>query len=106
MTSLDELIKLAREERDHFTHEAMKHGGLHETSAFQLARAVLALLTPDKPCGWDVSDVVEVEDVEIDGKQFSPAVHIRANGNLWPDEAAWCALEILKAAEKAKEQLK
>lgn len=61
----------------------------------RLARAVLDLLVVDKPCGWDVSDVVTAP----------------TNTGLWlkdvaltPDEAHWAALVILEAALNAKEQ--
>lgn len=90
------IVELARAVRDNFMHEAAKHGGLHETDAYQLAKAVLDLLVQDGPCGWDKADIVNVDS---DGY-----VSVFAVRDLPADEAHWAALVILDAALAAKEQ--
>lgn len=60
-----------------------------------LAMAVLDLLVVDKPCGWDVSDVVTAPT--------STGLWLK-DVALTPDEAHWAALVILEAALNAKEQ--
>ena len=70
----------------------------------RLARAVLDLLVVDKPCGWDVSDVVTAPTNTglwlMDARATRRALGVA----LTPDEAHWAALVILEAALNAKEQ--
>ncbi len=84
--TVHELIKLAQDVRS----------GLHESAVFRLAHGVIDMLTADKPCMADPADIVNVDS---DGY-----VTIYAQQSLRADEAAWCAVEILKAVEKAKAQ--
>ncbi len=84
--TIDDIIKLARD---------CAHNTAPDSSAQQLAHAVLALLQPDKPCGWEASDVAEWT---MDG-----GVSVRLVEKwLSADEARWCAIQILRAAEKAE----
>lgn len=89
--TIDDIIALAGA----IVAEQDKRGGDDTPSAaLALARAVLALLTPDKPCGWDASDVASDAG---DGY-----VRVYALRDLHADEAQWCAVQILRAAEKAE----
>jgi hypothetical protein len=89
--TLDELLVLAR--------DVARNGSECDSPAEQLARAVIALLQPDKPCGWDASFVVEQRDDIIDGP---PQLQIH-EATTSADEAHWAAVEVLRAVEKAKE---
>lgn len=57
-------------------------------------RAVLALLTAESPCIASVEDIVRVDS---DGY-----VTIYAQQSLRGDEAQWCGVQVLRAAEKAE----
>lgn len=61
-----------------------------------LARAVLALLTAEKPCGYDAADVANVDS---DGY-----VTVFNQHSMRADDAHWAAVEVLRAVELAKEQ--
>lgn len=89
---IDEMIALAREVEDGGYYNAAEV----EREGRRLARAVLALLTPEKPCGWDESDVAYAG---LDGVHVYSSIHTNA------DELHWAALVLLRAAEslRAKE---
>lgn len=85
--TIDDIIALARVlDNDHRFQPPQQ--------SRDLARAVLSLLAPDKPCGWEASDVA---DHDSDGY-----VNVFRITSLHPDEARWCAIQILRAAEKAE----
>lgn len=86
--TIDDIIKLARVlDNDHRFSPPVP--------CRELAHAVLALLKPDKPCGWEASDVAEWT---MDG-----GVSVRLVEKwLSADEARWCAIQILRTAEKAE----
>lgn len=83
---LDEIIALARQ----------CQGVMFNTAERRLADAVLALLTAESPCIASVDDIVRVDS---DGY-----ITIYQNECMRADEAAWAAVEVLRAVERAKEQ--
>ncbi len=85
--TIDDIIALAKD---------CAHNAAPDSAAQQLSRAVLALLTPDKPCGWDASDVTSVDS---DGY-----VTIFEQQSMRADDALWAAVEVLRAVARAKEQ--
>ncbi|MGE0206142.1 MAG: hypothetical protein AB7E70_19535 [Hyphomicrobiaceae bacterium] len=89
--TIDELIALARS----LTSETLKlpHDVIYGGN--KLARAVLALLTPDALCIASVDDIVSVDS---DGYVTVYPMH-----SMRGDEAHWVAIEILKVALAAKE---
>ncbi len=80
--------------------EHSQRGG-DDTPHVALARAILALLTPDKPCGWDAEFVARVTAPNVEGYCFFEVEHLEA---AWPHEAHWAAVEILRAASQARKE--
>lgn len=101
--TIDELIALARGVIAHNAEVRTVSSELadyldNDTADGQLARAVLSLLAPDEPCIASVDDIVSVDS---DGY-----VTICAQQSLRGDEAQWCGVQVLRAAEKAKGEAK
>lgn len=95
---IDELIALARSVASRYRMHAVIAGSLQD-DANQLALGVLALLTPEKPCGWDASDVAT--DAGDGYVRVYAMRDLRAD-----DEAPWAAVEVLRAVERAMERAK
>lgn len=80
-----------------------EHEGRGEDTPYvALARAVCDLLAPDKPCGWDASFVVAFESGAVTQLGDPAPICIAELNNLTPDEAAWVAVEVLRAVERAR----
>lgn len=83
---LDYIIALAGA----IVHEHSQRGGV-DTPHVTLARAVLALLTPDKPCGFAAEDagvIAEMLAAKADDAELSD------------DELHYIAIEMLKLRER------